>query len=108
MKFIIVEDDRNKRLFLEFFFKQNGDEYYSFQSVKPAIKFAINNSTEINGIILDLALTSYDYTDDYEYDRGLEMISELIKNGIYIPVLINSSVYVRDLKKFVHNRFSLL
>jgi len=95
MKFIIVEDDRNKRLFLELFFKQKGYESYSFQSVRPAIEYAVKHSTEIDGIILDLGLSSYDYSDDdYSYDRGLDLIIELSKKGIYIPILINSSIYI--------------
>ena len=108
MKFIIVEDDRNKRLFLKLFFKQNGHESYSFQSVRPAIKYAINNSTEINGIILDLGLTSYDYTDDYDYDRGLDLILELTKKGIFIPILINSSIYIRNLEEINENYHNLI
>lgn len=100
MKFLIVEDDRNKRLFLELFFKQRGDESYSFQSVQPAIKYATKYSTEIDGIILDLGLSSYDHSDDdYSYTRGLDLIAELTKKGMYIPILINSSVYISNLQK---------
>lgn len=99
MKFIIVEDDRNKRLFLELFFKQKGDETYSFQSVQPAINYIIKHSTEVNGIILDLGLSSYDYSDDdYSCTKGLDLINELSEKGIDIPILINSSVYI-DLPK---------
>ena len=99
MTFLIVEDDRDKRLFLEFFFKQKGHESYSFQSVQPAISYTINHSTEISGIILDLGLSSYDYSDDdYSYTRGLDLIEELSKKRISIPILINSSMYI-DLQK---------
>ena len=95
MKFIIVEDDRTKRLFLEFFFKQKGIETYSFQSVQPAIKYVINHSIEINGIILDLGLSSYDYNDDdYSYTRGLDLVEKLSEENIFIPILINSSTYI--------------
>ena len=102
MKFIIVEDDRNKRLFLELFFKQKGFETYSFQSVQPAIHYATKYSTEINGIILDLGLSSYDYTDDYSFTRGLDLIYDLKEKGIYIPILINSSTYI-NLNKIQEN-----
>jgi len=108
MKFIIVEDDRTKRLFLEFFFKQKGYETYSFQSVQPAIKYAIKYSTEISGIILDLGLSSYDHNDDdYSYTRGLDLIEELNNQRIYIPILINSSTYI-NLEKIQENYQSLI
>lgn len=108
MKFIIVEDDRDKRLFLEFFFKQNGYEFYSFQSVQPAIKYVTNHSTEIDGIILDLGLSSYDYSDDdYSFTRGLDVIDVLKDKGIYIPILINSSTYI-NLNKIQENYQSLI
>lgn len=108
MKFLIVEDDRNKRLFLEFFFKQKGYESYSFQSVQPAIKYATKHSTEIDGIILDLGLSSYDCNDDdYSYTRGIDLIYELKEKGIYIPILINSSTYI-NLSKLQENYQSLI
>ena len=94
MKILIVEDDRNKRLFLEYFLKEKNIEFYSFSSVRPAISYSIKCSSEIDGIILALGLTSYDYSDDYDFTKGLELIKELTKKRISIPILINSSTYV--------------
>ena len=109
MKFLIVEDDRNKRLFLESFFKQKGYETYSFRSVQPAINYAVEHSIKLNGIILDLGLSSYDYSDDdYSYTRGLDLIEALDKKGIYIPILINSSVYISNLNQIQENYKELI
>ena len=103
MKIIVVEDDIIKRSFIESFFKFRKDELYFFQSVRPAISYATKHSTEIHGIILDLGLSSYDHYDkDYSETRGLDLIEELAKKEIYIPILINSSVYV-DLEKISRN-----
>ena len=94
MKILIVEDDTNKRLFIEYSLKEKNIDMYSFYSVKPAIKYAIQHSNEIDGIILDLGLTSYDYTDDYSFTKGLDLIRELDKTNIQIPILINSTTYL--------------
>ena len=107
MKFLIIEDDREKRLFLELFMKQKGYESFSFQSVQPAIKYTIQHSTEIDGIVLDLGLTSYDHTDDYSFTRGLDLVEKLKETGMYIPILINSSTYI-DLEKIQENYHSLI
>ena len=102
MKILIVEDDRNKRLFLEYFLKEKDFEFQSFAAIKPAISYTIKHSTEIDGIILDLGLTSYDYSEDYEFTKGLELIETLTEKRIEIPILINSSTYA-NLQKIMDN-----
>ena len=94
MKILIVEDDKDKRLFLESYLKKQGIKFYSFDSVNPAIKHAVKYSNDINGIVLDLGLTSYTDSDDYSFTKGLNLVRELTRKGIKIPILINSSTYI--------------
>lgn len=94
MLVLIVEDDRLKKEFVKEVLKQRGIDSLAFKSVNPAISYAIKHSTEIDGIVLDLGLTGYDYSDDYEYDKGLRVVEALTENGIEIPIILNSCIYV--------------
>ena len=94
MKILIVEDDREKRLFLEYNLKKKNIEICLFSSVNPAIRYVVQYANQIDGIILDLGLTSYDSSDDYSFTKGLNLVKELTRKRIEIPILINSSTYV--------------
>jgi len=94
MKILVVEDDRDKRLHIEYVFEKENIHMQLFRSIRPAIRYAMQHSNEISGIILDLGLTSYDNSDDYEFEKGLQLIYELTENSIDIPILINSGTYV--------------
>ena len=94
MKILVVEDDRRKKKYLEEFLKARNIDMHHSKSIRPAIRYALKYSTEISGIILDLGLTSYDNSNDYEFDKGLELIKELTQRKVKIPILINSSTYI--------------
>lgn len=105
MKILVVEDDSLKREFIEYFLQSRDNiEIKSFHSVRPAIAYAIEYSNEIDGIILDLGLTSYDYSDDYDFKKGLELVEELTKKGIRIPILIYSDAYINLTKVIEEHR----
>jgi len=102
MKILVVEDDALKRTYvLEFLKSRNIDVHWCY-SVNPAIKYCIKNTTEISGIILDLGLTSYDNSIDYEFTKGLNLVKELTRKKINIPILINSTTYI-NLKEIMES-----
>ncbi len=94
MKILVVEDDILKRLYVEDVLKRRKIDTHFCRSVRPAIRYALRNSGEINGIILDLGLTSYDNSDDYDFKKGLELVKELTRKEVKIPILINSTSYI--------------
>ena len=91
MKIVVVEDDRNKREFVKDIFELKNIDMISFNSIMPAIKYVIEHSPETDGIILDLGLTSYDDSGDYDAEKGLILVQELKRKKINIPILINST-----------------
>jgi len=91
---LVVEDDITKRTYLHEFFKARNIDMHLSRSVRPAIRYVLRNLNKVSGIILDLGLTSYDYSEDYEFEKGLDLVRELTKRGIQIPILINSSTYI--------------
>lgn len=97
MKFLVVEDSDAKRYLINSFFKDKDTELHFVSSVNPGILYAIQNSDELSGIILDLGLTTDDNSSDYADQRGLDLVVELKRQRINIPVLINSTTII-DLK----------
>lgn len=98
MKILVVDDDDFKVECLAKFLEARGVEMHLEYSVKPALRYAINNPKEISGVILDLGLTSDNNSFDYDWVRGLDFISRLAFDKIDIPILINSSTII-DLDK---------
>ena len=94
MKILVVEDDALKRSYIVEFLKSRNIDVHWCYSVNPAIKYCIKNQREISGIILDLGLTSYDQSTDYEFKKGLNLVKELTRKCIKIPILINSTTYI--------------
>jgi len=94
MKILVVEDDALKRTYIVEFLKSRNIDVHWCYSVNPAIKYCIKNQKEISGIILDLGLTSNDHSIDYEFKKGLNLIRELTRKKIKIPILINSTTYI--------------
>lgn len=94
MKILVVEDNLLKRKFVEEFLSARKiDTIVSF-SVNSAIKEIVERLNEFSGIILDLGLTSYDDSMDYDSKRGLDLVEELTRREIDIPILINSSTTI--------------
>ena len=104
MRILVVEDDKMKRQFIEDFLEERNIDMYSFRSIIPSINYTLRHASEIDGIILDLGLTSYDYTDDYDFKKGLQLVEELTKKGIRIPILIYSDTYINLSKVMKEHR----
>jgi len=94
MKILVVEDDALKRTYVVEFLKSRNIDVHWCYSVNPAIRYCIKNPKEISGIILDLGLTSYNDSTDYEFKKGLNLVKELSRKKIKIPILINSTTYI--------------
>lgn len=95
IKILVVEDDQFKREHIKKFLEEkNISNVHYCKSVCPAIQYAVEKSRVISGIILDLGLTSFDDSVDYRRDRGLDLVKELTRKGIKIPILINSTTTI--------------
>jgi len=95
MKVLIVEDDPRKQECIADFLKSRNIDMHLEKAVNPGVRYACEHKDEISGIILDLGLTTEDYSTDYEWENGIELIVELAKKNINIPILINSSTMVK-------------
>ena len=94
MKFLVVEDSGMKRYFINNFFEGKNTELHFVGSVNPGILYAVQNKDELSGIILDLGLATLDDSMDYADQRGLDLVVELKRQKINIPVLINSTTII--------------
>lgn len=94
MKILVVEDDIFKRQNIECFLYARNIDMHLVSSVNPAIEYIIEHSDEISGVLLDMGLSSYDGAPDYHSQKGLEVVNELTKRKINIPILINSSTLI--------------
>lgn len=102
MRIVVVEDDKNKREFIEDICELKNIDIISFNSIMPAIKYVVKNFLETDGIILDLGLTNYDDSEDYDSEKGLILVKELNRKKINIPILINSTTEI-DLIEIMRN-----
>lgn len=93
MQILVVEDDKTKRENVEFFLESRKIEYHTCEYVNQALKYIIRNKNEISGVILDLGLYLFD-NGDYDRYNGLEILAEMQRKKINIPVLINSTTEV--------------
>lgn len=102
MKILVVEDEAYKRVCIVDFLEARNIKVHWEYSVKPAMRYAIQNPKEISGIILDLGLTTTEDSLDYDWVRGLDLVERLHFEKINIPILINSSTEI-DLDKVMTN-----
>ena len=103
MKILVVEDDAIKKRCIEYYFSKNNIAELHFEmSVMPALNYVIEHLDEISGVILDLGLTSYNDSTDYDYEKGLLFVEELTRKEITIPILINSTTEI-DLSYVMKN-----
>lgn len=102
MKILVVEDEAYKRVCIVDFLEARNIEVHWEYSVKPAIRYVIQNPKEISGIILDLGLTSTEDSFDYDWEKGMELVERLHFDKINIPILINSSREI-DLDRVMTN-----
>ena len=106
MKILVVEDNELKRERLVQLLKTRNIEMHFCKSVGPALRYVIQNQDNISGIILDLGLTTFDDSRDYDQVKGLDIADTLEVEGIDIPILINSSTKLSDeLKEGYENVF---
>ena len=99
MKILVVEDEKSKRECIVKFLKARNIEMHLAYSVRPALRYVIQNPNEISGIILDMGLTSTDDSLDYDWIRGWDLVERLNFDKINIPILINSSTDVQIEKR---------
>lgn len=107
IKILVVEDDLLKREFIKNFLKERGitNVHYCI-SVSPALRYAVEEKSSLSGIILDLGLTSFDASDDYNIYKGLDLVKELTRKRIDIPILINSTTTI-DLQLLMESHKNL-
>ena len=95
MQILIIEDLLSKREQIAIFLEEKNIKYEVIEYVGPAFEYILGNKEEISGIILDLGLAmSKDLPETYNLYRGLDVIYELDRLNIEIPILINSSTFV--------------
>lgn len=95
MKILVLEDAIFKREQITDFLEENNISYQVIEYLNPALKYVFETKEELSGIILDLGLQLFkDAPETYSLYRGLDLIYELARMNLEIPVLINSSTDV--------------
>ena len=101
MKIFILEDAIFKREQITDFLKIKKIGYELSGYARPALRYIMKNKNEISGIILDLGLqNSKDSPESYDLLKGLDIIRELYRKKLHIPVLVNSSTQVKSLNQY--------
>ena len=107
MKILIVEDDNFKFSMIYCLLRDKNIEHEWFLSVNSALKYISEHQNDVSGIILDLGLTTYSDSNDYDDVRGLDLVKELTRKEINIPVLINSTTEI-ELEEIMSNHKILI
>lgn len=94
MKIFVVEDDAYKREEITEYLDKNDIEYEVCEYVNPALRYIVANKEKICGIILDLGLQRAPDINALNPYGGLDIVNELKRKKIDIPILINSSTEV--------------
>ena len=95
MKILVIDDDIFKREQITDFLEVENIEYETFEYANPALRYIVMNKDEISGIVLDLGLQDFKNTPNtYSLYKGLDIIHEMYRKSIHIPILINSSTDV--------------
>ena len=94
MKIIVIEDEEFKRDEITSFLTDHNIEFETFEYVHPALRYILANKVDISGIILDLGLQSSPSMFDRSLYRGFDVVKELNRKRIDIPILINSTTEV--------------
>ena len=95
-KILIVEDSIFKREQITDFLDEKGIEYDFVEYLNPALIYIFGSQNDISGIILDLGLQYFKDSSPESYNllRGMDVVRELKRKKMDIPVLINSSTKV--------------
>lgn len=91
MKILIVEDSMCKREQLVEFLEKEKVEFEVCEYVNTALRYIRANKANVAGIILDLGLESMPGAHDAKPYRGLDVLQEMKRLKLDIPVLINST-----------------
>lgn len=91
MTIVIVEDTQFKRDQLIHFFNNENIHCESFEYVNYALRHIRKEKENISGIILDLGLETMPGAHDSTLYRGLDVLKEMKRLKVDIPVLINST-----------------
>ena len=100
MKILIIEDSQYKRDQIIKFFKDEDIEFAVCEYVNSALRYIRANNSDIAGIILDLGLETMPGAHDATPYRGLDVLEELRRKKIDIPVLVNSTTPVDMLNTY--------
>lgn len=100
MKIVVVEDDSIKRDEVIGLLNADNIEFEVFEYINLALRYIIVNKDNISGIILDLGLASMPGAHDATSYKGLELVNELNRKKIDIPILINSSTEVDMIESY--------
>ena len=75
--------------------------YEIAENVNDALIYIFTHLAEIDLIITDLGLPRYKDGSDYNSLNGLDILDELIRKDVSIPVIINSKTKIPTLKEYV-------
>lgn len=117
MNILFIDDCPKEKVIplIEYLKAKNIEFTYEIdECVNSAIKYifpkfnTLNN--EIDLIITDLGLPRYEDGSDYGLLNGLDIIDELIRKDVSIPVIINSATKIPNLHEYAkiyqkNNRF---
>lgn len=91
---VLVEDNADKADNVTKILEKEGVEYHQLTALNPALRFITKESKKIDGIILDLGLPRFENERVENLYAGIDIVKELKRVGINIPVLINSTTLV--------------
>jgi len=91
MRILIVEDDLCKRDQLVDFLEKKKIEFEICEYVNTALRYIRANKAIVAGIILDLGLETMPGAHDITPYSGLNVVGEIKRLELDIPVLINST-----------------
>ena len=102
MKILIIEDSEIKRNeLIDFLTSICNIEFEFCEYLYDALRYIDDNENEISGIILDLGLQkAEDMPQTYGIYVGLDVVYELKRSKINIPVLINSTTFAGILDEY--------
>lgn len=103
MEILFVDDNPKGKVMplIEYLNEAGIDFSYDIvENVNSAIKYIFTHIDEIDLIITDLGLPRYEDGSDFELLNGLDIIDELIRKDISIPIIVNSATKIPNLLEY--------
>jgi len=75
--------------------------YEILENVNDALIYIFTHLDEIDLIITDLGLPRYKDGSDYDLLNGLDILDELIRKDVSIPVIVNSETKIPNICEYV-------